>query len=547
MENTMKYIALILVMTGLCWCDITGIDTDRVSAGKQAYELMQQRSEMPRYGTCWKNAMVTIQTGCKRLTDDIQSRLALAYLNCFLQVQGRDVYDCDTSQPVHECTTHMKDVDRGSFTTFFTHTQNICYFLQAQVWHEQTETTIDRLSVSSSHVASKLEESYDLQNKMMKQQNKSMKTQEQILNNAANLSDIISQSSNNIHSMFEDFKKTTQEQRMLITDVFDRISKLQHMVLGEFSGFYSVIYYTLSIVVSYLLTSTSRTSSARFWLFGIMTVNMLAEQVLVPWYLGIFRNGDAEFESDEKTLYTHQRLFRKLSALAAVLVLAVCAYRYQDLATVNNQLLVEIRKQNSDLKKLMLGSSNLNSILNGKAVILGPEQAVADSTSMASSDSAVSSGASDSDGEESDHTFIIDKCHSESETDSWCTETLDTPTKSSLMSELHDLRQATPLREMSNHVESWIRTGYLNNQASGSRGKGSRCTTPDQFQNTSSERKQYFLRPRRPLLTSPDANPALQVESPKSFSRTVRQLEQLAYKNSILARAMIRRQILDDL
>ena len=57
----------------------------------------------------------------------------------------------------------------------------------------------------------------------------------------------------------------------------------------------------------------------------------------------------------QETLYTHQRLCRKFSALVAILVLAVCAYRYCDLATVNNQLLVEIRKQNSDLKKLMLG------------------------------------------------------------------------------------------------------------------------------------------------------------------------------------------------
>ena len=295
----MRSVILILLLTVMCECDITSIDPDRVSAGKQEYDLLRQRSEMPRYGTCWKNAMITIQTGCKRLTDDLQSRLALAYLNCFLQGQGRDIYDCDMSQPFHKCTANMKDVDRGSFTTFFTHTQNICYFLEAQVWHELTETTIDRLSVSSSHVATKLEESYELQNELMKQQNESMKTQEQILSNAANLSDIISQSSSNIHSMFEDFKKTTQEQRMLITDVFDRISKLQHMVLGEFSGFYSVIYYTLSIIVSYILTSTSRTGSARFWLFGIMTMNMVVEQGLAPWYLGIFQNGEDEYENSE--------------------------------------------------------------------------------------------------------------------------------------------------------------------------------------------------------------------------------------------------------
>ena len=55
--------------------------------GKRQYEVMQQQASMPRYGQCWKNAMITIQSGCKTLTDKTQARLALAYLNCFLEVR----------------------------------------------------------------------------------------------------------------------------------------------------------------------------------------------------------------------------------------------------------------------------------------------------------------------------------------------------------------------------------------------------------------------------------------------------------------------------
>lgn len=47
----------------------------------------------------------------------------------------------------------MNEVDRSSLTTFFTHTQNICYFLQAQVWQEETDMTINRLSATSSQVS----------------------------------------------------------------------------------------------------------------------------------------------------------------------------------------------------------------------------------------------------------------------------------------------------------------------------------------------------------------------------------------------------------
>jgi len=38
-----------------------------------------------------------------------------------------------------------------------------------------------------------------------------------------------------------------------------------------------------------------------------------------------------------------------------LLVLGLFAYNYHDINTANNQLLVEIRKQNSDLKRLLCG------------------------------------------------------------------------------------------------------------------------------------------------------------------------------------------------
>ncbi|ESO95827.1 hypothetical protein LOTGIDRAFT_75797, partial [Lottia gigantea] len=223
--------------------------------GKKQFQLIQQNSEMPKYGICWKNAMFSIKSGCKQLSDEVQSFLALSYLNCFLALQGRNTYDCEKGEPIKSCTSNMADADRSSFTTMFTHTQNICYFLQAQIWHEEMDLTIDRLANSSSHVGQQLEESFRMQLDMIQHQNESLKNQKKIINQALDL-------------------------RVLINDVFDRVSKLQSLVLGEFSGFYSIIYYMFSIILCYLLTSTPRTSGARFWLFAVMTVNMLLEQTL---------------------------------------------------------------------------------------------------------------------------------------------------------------------------------------------------------------------------------------------------------------------------
>lgn len=253
--------------------------------GKRQFELIKHSAELPRYGQCWKDAMVFTQTGCERLDDGVQGRLALAYLNCFLDLQGRQSYKCSQDQTLEECTKVMDDADRGSFTTFFTHTQNICYFLRAQVWNEATENTISMLAESSSNVALQLRESSQLQAEMIKQQNDSLENQKILIENAANLTNVLSSSSEEINRLFQTFKETTQEQRLLITDVFDQLISLKQTVLGEFSGFYSILYYFFSVLVCYLLTSTTRTSGARFWLFSIVTLSVFCEYLITAWVL----------------------------------------------------------------------------------------------------------------------------------------------------------------------------------------------------------------------------------------------------------------------
>lgn len=253
------------------------VDKTQYEAGRAQLELLQSQSQLPQYGKCWTNTLSSMQEGCAHLTDVMQSRLALAYLNCFLLVQGRDTYFCDDSMSTRECLLDITESDRSSLATFFTHTQNICYFLQSQVWHKNTQATISRLSQVSDEVAENLAATTDLQWE-------ALRNQEVIMQQSVNLSRIINMSSENLHQMISDFRKTTDEQRLLINDIFDKIANLQKTMLGEFSGFYSIVYYTLSILLSYLVTSTPRTSGARFWMFGIVTLNIIVERFVIYLY-----------------------------------------------------------------------------------------------------------------------------------------------------------------------------------------------------------------------------------------------------------------------
>ena len=50
----------------------------------------------------------------------------------------------------------LEGVGNNAFTAysnFYTHTQNMCFFLESQVWHEETEDKIRRLSEASSEAA----------------------------------------------------------------------------------------------------------------------------------------------------------------------------------------------------------------------------------------------------------------------------------------------------------------------------------------------------------------------------------------------------------
>ena len=43
---------------------------------------------MPRFGDCWKTALAELEHGCGNLDEDVQSRMALGFANCFLQKAG---------------------------------------------------------------------------------------------------------------------------------------------------------------------------------------------------------------------------------------------------------------------------------------------------------------------------------------------------------------------------------------------------------------------------------------------------------------------------
>jgi len=256
-----------------------------VSMGKIQYDVIKLDAQMPRYGQCWTAALKQLDSGCKQLDDDMQSRLALSFANCFLEKAGMRTYACDADQPISDC---IRNIDSNAYTTFanfFTHTQNMCYFLQSQVWKEATDQTIHRLAVNSDAVSKSMEESYKLQDKILHGQQVTIEYQRQLIENGSMLSEALEVSKDNVKQMLQEFKLSTDEQRNLIFEVFDRVSRLQNLVVSEVNWLYTIVFYGASLLVIYIVTATKRTADARLTLFIILSLNLLGERMVCSYSL----------------------------------------------------------------------------------------------------------------------------------------------------------------------------------------------------------------------------------------------------------------------
>jgi len=316
----------------------------QVAEGRAQYELVVREGSRPRYGACWTSALAEVTEGCKHLDDETQSRLALGLANCFLERAGQRTYPCPPSSTIAAC---LEEVDGNAFTAysnFFTHTQNMCYFLQSQVWQEEQEATMHSLADNSAKVSESLAEASLLQRRLVERQEESLDFHRELASGIAG-------AKGNVLDMLEEFKISTYEQKNLIFQVFDKVSILQNLVVSEMSWLYTVIFYSACLLVIYLATATRRTADARLWLFVVLTANFAVERLVVKWSLP--QAGEADVMNLSGLVHDRVWLCRQVAIAVAAVVLAVVAVRFKDYNKINNQLLEEIRRQNLELKQNM--------------------------------------------------------------------------------------------------------------------------------------------------------------------------------------------------
>ena len=178
------------------------------------------------------------------------------------------------------------------------------------------------------------------------------------------------QSREHVKDLMKELRASTDEQKSMIFSIFDRVTKLQSMLMSEVSWLYTVLFYGACLLFIYIATSSKRTEDARLWLILIVSGNAFLERVLCDFTLeenGHFHEDILLHEENDLQALLHSRIWaaRKCAIFVSCLVLAYKAFTFQDYNRINFQLLQDIKNQNAELKKAvkMIKEGNL---LEGK-------------------------------------------------------------------------------------------------------------------------------------------------------------------------------------
>ena len=319
----------------------------RAAAGREQLELLKRDAAS---SPCWEAALSKLETGCRALDDETQSRLAIAFTNCHLAKSGLPTYACTDAMTVEACTAPMAASTSGlafsSYTTFFTHAESICFYLQSQAFQASTEAAVDALHSNSRLAAVRLIELREQTGAVQAVAAATLAEQEAAAAAARALLDgqaaaraglaALSASQVDAFAAAEALQEALQkQQRDSFTELqesadtlkakqqsllggVDALLDLQDALLGEFLDVKAVIFYVSSVVSTVALTSTPRTASARLPIFCALTGNVIVEKMISGFFLTASGSKGAGAAAAHRWLWRA----RKLVVIIAMLLLA---------------------------------------------------------------------------------------------------------------------------------------------------------------------------------------------------------------------------------
>ncbi|XP_060914381.1 uncharacterized protein LOC132990250 isoform X1 [Labrus mixtus] len=323
--------------------------------GRMELRRVRSLAAQPRYGGCWARALEHLDTRCRDLTSESQSRVALSFTLCHLSSSGRDIPSCPEGSEVSRCTGVMDGVAFNTYTEFFTHTHSMCHFLQSEAWQSRAEGTMYRLTESSAGVAEQLQSTRQMAEELIDAQSAALQAQQEILNNGEELRVTLRDSTQGLRAVFSELSSVSREQQVALSELFNRVTFLQSFLLMESHSLSSCCYNAAALCTSFLITSTQRSSRARLALLSLVCLNFYLERKI---YQFVINSDHPEHTHMELVSVCVCVLRRVMVCVGFCVLLAVCV-RYRDPVQQSLQVLQQLRETQRSLQEALQHAEGL--------------------------------------------------------------------------------------------------------------------------------------------------------------------------------------------
>ncbi|XP_049437039.1 uncharacterized protein LOC125891670 [Epinephelus fuscoguttatus] len=317
--------------------------------GRMQLRRVQGLAAQPRYGGCWARALEHLDTRCRDMTSESQSRIALSFTFCHLSSSGRDFPSCPEGSEVSRCTGAMDAVAFNTYTEFFTHTHSICHFLQSDAWQGRAEDTMHRLTESSAGVAEQLQSTRQMAEDLIDAQTAALQAQQEILNNGEELRVTLRDSTQGLRSVFSELSSVSREQQVALSELFNRVSFLQSFLLMEAHSLSSCCYNAAALCTAFLITSTQRSSRARLVLLSLVCLNFYLERKIYHFVI----NSDHPEHKHMELVSGYVSVLRRFMVCVGVCVLLCVCVRYRDPLQQSLQVLQQLRETQRSLQEAL--------------------------------------------------------------------------------------------------------------------------------------------------------------------------------------------------
>ena len=149
----MNEFLMILLIIQTIICQYVSLKEETTAGTETILNDLQSKAKT---NSCMKAALELLKTNCKSMTDDDQSKLAIILANCHFQKSGKEIFPCNDSMSILECTQNMVGDSWNTYTEFYTHASNfcvpiesICFYISTEIWQENTENIINELTTLS--------------------------------------------------------------------------------------------------------------------------------------------------------------------------------------------------------------------------------------------------------------------------------------------------------------------------------------------------------------------------------------------------------------